>query len=502
MTDPGQLIEPSGGASDGGRDDTAAVRGIEIAQTILTALILAFVFRAFFVEAFIIPTGSMAEGLLGEHGRMVCPSCGWDFPYGPEPHNGGNLFVQPAIVTCPNCGHQIDPSTVSNTQRAGDRIIVHKWPYAIGGPFGVRRWDVIVFRDPADPQSNYIKRVVGLPKESIEIVDGDVYIAQDGQPAHIARKTPAAQEVLWSIVLDQNYRPTATSDEAAHPSWQPDSRSSSGWSGLDTRVLRYAPTGSAGAIRFVPRDGRESIYDVSEYNHRPPENPVRDLRVRAELTLAHSNPNATFAIELQCDDTRFRATYAATGEVRLEMQRELGQPTTIGRARSERLLATVPVAVELSQVDYRATVRVAGVELIRTEDAQYAPPADPPARASSGVRMIGDGVPLILRNVRIDRDVYYTQSYRSRRAMAGEPFHLNANEYFVLGDNSANSHDSREWFKAGPHLRERDPPYRLGTVPADQIVGRAFFVYLPSMIPSGNGAGIRVPDLGRVRFVR
>src|SRR5436853_2333228 len=54
-------------------------------ESILVAFILAFVFRAFVVEAFVIPTGSMAPTLLGAHMRFRCPDCGyaWDVNYSP-----------------------------------------------------------------------------------------------------------------------------------------------------------------------------------------------------------------------------------------------------------------------------------------------------------------------------------------------------------------------------------------------------------------------------------
>jgi hypothetical protein len=78
-------------------------------------------------------------------------------------------------------------------------------------------------------------------------------------------------------------------------------------------------------------------------------------------------------------------------------------------------------------------------------------------------------------------------------------FVLNADEYFVLGDNSPDSHDSREWVERGVHLPD---DYRPGTVRADQIVGEAAFVYLPGLLPEGRSGRWRLPDLGRVRFVR
>ena len=54
----------------------------ETLESIVVAFILAFVFRAFVVEAFIIPTGSMAGTLLGEHGSVTCSDCGYSYAYG------------------------------------------------------------------------------------------------------------------------------------------------------------------------------------------------------------------------------------------------------------------------------------------------------------------------------------------------------------------------------------------------------------------------------------
>src|SRR5213082_2731164 len=51
----------------------------ETIESILIAFILAFIFRAFVVEAFVIPTGSMATTLLGAHMRFTCRECGYQF---------------------------------------------------------------------------------------------------------------------------------------------------------------------------------------------------------------------------------------------------------------------------------------------------------------------------------------------------------------------------------------------------------------------------------------
>src|SRR5687768_1385925 len=57
---------------------THAVR--ETVESIVIAFVLAFLFRTFEAEAFVIPTGSMAPTLVGEHKDLVCSECG--YPYG------------------------------------------------------------------------------------------------------------------------------------------------------------------------------------------------------------------------------------------------------------------------------------------------------------------------------------------------------------------------------------------------------------------------------------
>jgi hypothetical protein len=77
------------------------------------------------------------------------------------------------------------------------------------------------------------------------------------------------------------------------------------------------------------------------------------------------------------------------------------------------------------------------------------------------------------------------------------------NEYFMLGDNSPGSKDSRLWWEIGPHLRHLGDDYQLGTVPDDQLIGQAFFVYWPSGYRRGWTADIGIiPNFGRMRWIR
>lgn len=77
----------------------------------------------------------------------------------------------------------------------GDYLVVAKWPFGFSNfsmPFSPQLWegrvfahapargDVVVFRAPADPQTDYIKRVIGLPGDSIRIVRGQIIL--NGKP--------------------------------------------------------------------------------------------------------------------------------------------------------------------------------------------------------------------------------------------------------------------------------------------------------------------------------
>ena len=55
----------------------------ETLTSIMIAFIMAFVFRGFVIEGYLIPTGSMAPTLLGKHMRFVGPDTGADFAVGP-----------------------------------------------------------------------------------------------------------------------------------------------------------------------------------------------------------------------------------------------------------------------------------------------------------------------------------------------------------------------------------------------------------------------------------
>jgi signal peptidase I len=108
----------------------------EYFESIVIAVILALFIRTFVVQAFKIPTGSMEENLLiGDHLLVN------KFVFGP---------------------------TATRLERA---VL----------PIGtLERGDVVVFKYPVEPERDFIKRVVGLPGETIEVREKKVYI--NGKP--------------------------------------------------------------------------------------------------------------------------------------------------------------------------------------------------------------------------------------------------------------------------------------------------------------------------------
>jgi hypothetical protein len=95
-----------------------------------------------------------------------------------------------------------------------------------------------------------------------------------------------------------------------------------------------------------------------------------------------------------------------------------------------------------------------------------------------------------VRELKLSRDVFYTSRYT--RHAVGEQYQLGPGEFFMLGDNSSVSSDSRMWERAA--------------VPAKLLVGKPFAVHLPSrtvrMGSTDSAWQIRLPDFSRIRFVR
>ncbi len=194
------------------KEDSQSVSSVfrEVCESIAIAFILAFLFRTFIGEAFVIPTGSMAPTLMGRHRDLICPECGFNFQVGTSNEVDASGAVNPGVslssAICPNCRYTMDLSTPEarkeNPSYGGDRILVSKFAYWFYEP---QRWDVSVFFFPGKARENYIKRMVGLPNETVKISQGDIFTKpKDATEYTIQRKPPEKILATMRPVFDND----------------------------------------------------------------------------------------------------------------------------------------------------------------------------------------------------------------------------------------------------------------------------------------------------------
>ena len=178
--------------------------------------IILLVIQTWFIAGLIVPCrvsgGSMAFALLGVHRHAICPDCGFAFACDAE------VLPSSPRAICPNCGSVVE-SIDSLPVLDGDRVLVDRSAFQFRPP---RRWEIVAFRDPAEAKKIAIKRVAGLPGESVQIQDGGLYI--NGQ---IVRKTLERQCAMAVLVYDAQYAPAIEPGRQVLPlRWQAENEKS------------------------------------------------------------------------------------------------------------------------------------------------------------------------------------------------------------------------------------------------------------------------------------
>lgn len=215
----------------------------ETVEAVAIAFVLAFVFKTFEAEAFVIPTGSMAPTLYGRHKEVKCEGCQLTYTIGASQeidqetgvlNPGGRLTTS----VCSNCRNRNDvhDAPVFN----GDRIVVNKQVSKY------RRFDVVVFKNPEEPHVNYIKRLVGLPGETVRIRQGDIQSRRsDAEPWVVqCKEDPDKQRDIQLLVYDDNYPPALLLQGGAEERWVPASwtEAASGMGGWPMAVNAWKPS--------------------------------------------------------------------------------------------------------------------------------------------------------------------------------------------------------------------------------------------------------------------
>ena len=550
-------------------------------EAFVSLFIAVLLFRTFAAEGYMISTGSMAPCLLGYHKRVVCPTCGTTFPFGTaydtdDDPESNRVMASRSRAVCPNCGqHGIDVSDVPRNH--GDQLLVNKQAYLYQSP---QRWDVIVFRNPARPTEAYVKRLVGLPGEQIQIVGGDVYV--NGK---IARKSYAQQFATRILVHDHSHLPH--NDDGFQPHWEAAAanqeagdRIHSGWEAIghsfqfkggdvrrpdkepvdwveyhhwirsggqhDTSVhldhwpadvstasvppsgLRFdSKTGEFSVTGALPASAARQLLDLTDddafrnavldlyqashvvnvsdvYGYNPSDevgssNPVRDLMFSANVVI--EGGSGEFVIELTNGAMIYHIVFdyvrreVSLFEEPLPQGLALNSEPTGTEWKSDPVaIASWPKAVskkggkfEVSLFDKQVLVAMDGQVVMPPWQFDYSSTFQP---SRIPVRFGARGLDVKVDQLKLYRDIYYTDA-RSRHAVT-RPLELKQDQFFVLGDNSPVSHDSRRWNSPVVHR--------------SHLIGKPFLVHLPSK-PGNLRIGkrelqLRIPDWERIQFLR
>ncbi len=418
-------------AMSGGERDSLIGFAKDNLEAIAVAVVMALVIKHFCVEAFKIPTSSMRPTLLGE----------------PD-----------------------------NPRGEGDRILVDKFAYLFSDP---QRFDVIVFRYPLNRSRNFIKRIAGLPGEHMRISDdGDLWVG----PLGCAEKDLRIPQKRRDVRL-QFYRavypppPPDPTDEGAaarvqqslQQFWRVEEGEPNAWRVESPNEFVYAG-GQAASLRGVP----------SILAHTTPRSwassstageLVRDVRVRVRLRLPaletaaddgqevdESAPAATdapptrFTLRWSPDD-EFQAVFTlGSGEDVSEAFVKRGTETVERQALDVRLVAGRTYDLELEYVDGHLRAHVDGDELAILADGRRF--ADT-YTDSGGQRfqMEAEGGALYVENLQIERDLRYENDWDANPAAERTGIDIPDEHFFMLGDNTGNSADSRRWRMVTVHIR-------------------------------------------------
>ena len=512
---------------------------IEVLQSLLVAFVLAMTFRGFVAEGFVIPTGSMAPTLMGRHLLIHTPQTGWTYRVGLDTNRSRQAIAQRARnLADPMLGPNMHGSgrpIGQSKPRMGDRILVLKTIYPFAQP---ERYDVVVFKNPTDPNgksANYIKRLIGLPNETVWLADGDVFAkADDKESFEIKRKPEHVQRAVWQTVYHSDYvplDPVSLTPRHPGPPWVGEN-----WNTDDTRAYR-CDTADPTTLEWSLF--RRQINDWLAYNQlkREPEQfPVSDVRVKAAVVPDQDGLQTTFELRSRGHVFTFSlGDHRATVRMRPENE---SQPAKTESVPMQSLPGGRVFDVEFWHVDQRLAIyfndeqvvelkydwrpeqrlrQATGVMQPQSDDWKTARPKQ------STLQWHFEGSPVTLHRVQVDRDLYYRPSRLKGSATNNttptgfgdlvQPgsfaygthpdklAQLGPDHFFMCGDNSAASLDSRLWGNPHPLVATQIDPSPF-VVNRKLLLGKAWVVYFPSPYSLTDGGRSIIPDFGRLRFIR
>ncbi len=320
------------------------------------------------------------------------------------------------------------------------------------GAFEPERFDLVVIQREGETVP-IVKRVAGLPTESVQLAGGDVLIDGKRLPPDAPRPPPVLEFDSRLAGAAGGFVPAAGRESL----WK---ERADGWS-LDARSVQ---SGSGEGLQSMHRPLTDG-YFAPDGKLLAGDHEVNDAVVECEVLFGDAHGRALFELNEQGDTFRFSIETGLPGRAVARIARQSGTEAEEVLASEQIPLATSAwTKIRCSNVDNELAFEIAGAESLCAAYAENR--FDEGDRLKEGrsigprVRFGGEGGTFEIRSLRVSRDLYYTP--RGTHGVT-EPADLGPDEYFLLGDNSASSRDSREW----------------GPVHASRIVGRPVWVVWP-----------------------
>lgn len=117
------------------------------------------------------------------------------------------IFVVAVVLVVNNfllINAKIPSESMEQTIMTGDRVFGNRLAYVFGEP---ERYDIIIFKYPDNEKELFIKRIIGMPGETVEIKDGKVYINGSEEPLKdsFTPETPVGDYGLYTVPEDSYF---------------------------------------------------------------------------------------------------------------------------------------------------------------------------------------------------------------------------------------------------------------------------------------------------------
>jgi len=354
------------------------------------AIVMAVMLKYFLVEAYKIPTGSMQPTLLG--------------------NTETGIF---------------------------DRILVDKFSYHYREP---ERFEVAVFKYPLDRSKSFIKRIIGIGPEHLSIRNGDIFRREDeSRPWEILRRTENVLDTVWKRLDPADTRFSAWKTLDGTRGWSVDGRAKI--SARGDGAVRLPSDNSSVVDNY--RDGYpgEMGTKLTRAVGFPGVHPVADLRLTGSITALAGCARVVVELREGRQVHRFEIPGpAASTDARALVS---SQETAVSDAVRNEVAGAAAWKLEARRATDFAVQNVDDQLRLELDGDVVAVLEVPPSsnQASSfTVRVEGEGCDF--EDLETWRDIYYTAGTKGRE------FRIPAGHYVMLGDNTQDSSDSREWLFA------------------------------------------------------